>query len=56
MQGQSKVSAARAQVLFSTTPIWSTIFAVALLHESALQPTEIAGGALIIFASLLATR
>lgn len=55
VQGQSRVAAARAQVLFSMTPVWSTMFAVVILHEAALEPTEIAGGALIIFASVLAS-
>lgn len=56
LQGQSRVPAARAQVLFSTTPLWSTAIAIVLLHEAALGTAEVAGGALIIFASVLAAK
>lgn len=45
-----------AQVLFASTPIWSTVVAVAVLHEAQPSGLEILGGALILTASLLATR
>ena len=44
------------QVLFAFTPIWSTVLAVAVLHESQPSGLEYVGGALILAASLLATR
>ena len=45
-----------AQVLFALTPVWSTVVAVAVLHEAQPSGLELLGGGLILTASLLATR
>lgn len=55
-RGQSRISASRAQVLFSFTPLWSTIIAIAVLHEEQPSGLEYLGGALIVAASILASR
>lgn len=44
------------QILFAFTPIWSTVLAVVVLHESLPNSLEYVGGALILAATLLATR
>ncbi len=54
--GANGVASVCAQVLFASTPIWSTVVAVAVLHEAQPSGLEILGGALILTASLLATR
>jgi len=55
-RGQTRISASRAQILFAFTPIWSTVLAVVVLHESLPNSLEYVGGALILAATLLATR
>lgn len=55
-RGQSRISASRAQVLFSFTPLWSTIIAIVVLHESQPSGLEYLGGVLIVVASILASR
>ena len=54
-QGQSSVPAAQSQVIFSSLPLWSALFAVLLLNET-LGPLGWAGGLSIVGAGLIASR
>lgn len=57
LQGQSSVPAAQAQVLYSSTPLWSALLAALLLSGGeAMSPLGWAGGLAIVIASLVAAR
>jgi drug/metabolite transporter (DMT)-like permease len=49
------VSATDAQVVFSTVPLWSVLFAVAVLHEDGFGALTWAGGAALVGATLVAS-
>ncbi len=49
------VSAARAQVVYSTIPLWSALLAQLLLPGEAMGGLAWAGGAVMLGASLLAS-
>eukprot|EP00897_Mesotaenium_endlicherianum_P006250 jgi/Mesen1/5653/ME000286S04874 len=51
--GQSVVPPAEAQVLYSLSPVWSTLFATSLLGES-VGPNALLGGGLVLCGCLLA--
>lgn len=53
--GQSVVPTAEAQVLYSLTPVWSSLFAASLLDER-ISPLGYLGGGIVLLATLLATR
>lgn len=52
--GQSRVGAAQAQVIYSSTPLWSAIFANMLIGTERMSQWGWAGGALIMVAGLVA--
>ena len=51
--GQAAVSPSAANVLYSFQPVWNAGIAAMILHEK-ITPSEIAGGAFIILAAILA--
>jgi drug/metabolite transporter (DMT)-like permease len=51
--GQAAVSPSAANVLYSFQPVWNAGIAATILHEQ-ITPSEIAGGAFIILAAILA--
>ncbi|EFJ52106.1 hypothetical protein VOLCADRAFT_86926 [Volvox carteri f. nagariensis] len=53
--GQQTVPPAQAQVLFSSTPLWSALLAQLLLPGEAMGPLAWLGGAVMLGASLLAS-
>ncbi|GIL42805.1 hypothetical protein Vafri_179 [Volvox africanus] len=53
--GQQTVPPAQAQVLFSSTPLWSALIAQLLLPGEAMGPLAWFGGAIMLGASLLAS-
>ncbi|GIL99653.1 hypothetical protein Vretimale_4767 [Volvox reticuliferus] len=53
--GQQTVPPAQAQVLFSSTPLWSAVIAQLLLPGEAMGPLAWFGGAVMLGASLLAS-
>ncbi|KXZ56827.1 hypothetical protein GPECTOR_1g746 [Gonium pectorale] len=53
--GQRTVPPAQAQVLFSSTPLWSALIAQLLLPGEAMGPLAWGGGAVMLAASLLAS-
>ncbi|CAL5219340.1 g1154 [Coccomyxa viridis] len=55
-QGQSKVPAPQAQIIFSSLPLWSAFFAAVLMQGDSMGPSGWAGGLLIIAAGLIASR
>ncbi|KAI0562266.1 EamA-like transporter [Gracilaria domingensis] len=54
-KGQQGVPASEAVVIFATQPLWASALAAVLLGES-FGPRGLAGGALIIAATLIASR
>ena len=56
MQGQSKVPAPQAQIIFSSLPLWSAFFAAVLMQGDTMGPSGWAGGLLIIAAGLIASK
>lgn len=54
-KGQQGVPASEAVVIFATQPLWASAIATVLLGET-FGPQGLAGGALIVFATLLASR
>ncbi len=56
LQGQSKVPAAQAQIIFSSLPLWSAFFAGLLLHGEKMGVLGWLGGLTILFAGLVASR
>ena len=58
VQGQSSVPPAQAQVLYSTTPLWSALIAWWLLSNSdeAMSPVGWAGGLALVVATIIASR
>lgn len=58
VQGQSRVPPAQAQVLYSTTPLWSALLAWLLLSnsEEAMSAVGWSGGLALVAASLVASR
>ena len=56
MQGQSSVSAARAQIFYASTPIWSALLGLAVLHEDQLGVLGWIGGLGLLASSLMANR
>lgn len=55
-KGQSVVSPAEAQVIFSSTPLWSVAFAVLLLGGEPMSWKTIVGGLAVVAAGLVASR
>ena len=55
-QGQKRVPAAQAQIIFSSLPLWSALFAVLLLQGERMGGFGWAGGLLIVCAGLIASR
>lgn len=55
-QGQSKVPAPQAQIIFSSLPLWSAFFAAVLAQGDSMGPSGWAGGFLILAAGLIASR
>jgi drug/metabolite transporter (DMT)-like permease len=55
-QGQKKVPAAEAQIIFSSLPLWSALFAAALLEGEKMGGIGWAGGLLIVCAGIVASR
>lgn len=55
-QGQSVVPPADAQVIFSTTPLWSLAFAFLLLGGEPMSSWTVAGGAAVVAAGVIASR
>jgi drug/metabolite transporter (DMT)-like permease len=55
-KGQSVVPPADAQVIFSTTPLWSVAFAFLLLGGEPLSSYTVAGGAAVVAAGVVASR
>ncbi|CAK0743539.1 hypothetical protein CVIRNUC_001478 [Coccomyxa viridis] len=55
-QGQSKVPAPQAQIIFSSLPLWSAFFAAVLMQGDSMGPSGWAGGLLILAAGLFASR
>uniref|UniRef100_A0A7S3ZBW3 EamA domain-containing protein n=1 Tax=Lotharella globosa TaxID=91324 RepID=A0A7S3ZBW3_9EUKA len=53
--GQKRVASAESNVLLSSEPIWTYLFAFVLLHESLHGVQGYVGGALIIAATLLSS-
>lgn len=53
--GQGRVGAAQAQVIYSSTPLWSALFSMVLIGTDAMGPTGWVGGAMIVGAGLLAS-
>jgi drug/metabolite transporter (DMT)-like permease len=53
LQGQSHVSSAQAQVLYSTTPLWSALFAGLLIKGEGLGFVGWAGGLTILAAGYI---
>ena len=51
--GQAAVSPSAANVLYSFQPVWNAGIATTILHEQ-ITPSEIAGGAFIVLAAILA--
>ena len=56
VQGQSKVPAPQAQIIFSSLPLWSAFFAAVLMQGDSMGPSGWAGGLLILAAGLFASR
>ena len=56
LQGQKRVPAAQAQIIFSSLPLWSALFAALLLQGERLGAFGWAGGLLIICAGVIASR
>ena len=54
-QGQSTVPASEAQVIFSTTPLWSVAFAWVLLGGEPISERTWIGGTAVLLAGLLAS-
>ncbi len=55
-QGQSKVPAAQAQIIFSSLPLWSALFAALLLHGEKMGIYGWLGGLIILLAGIVASR
>ncbi len=55
-QGQKRVPAAQAQIIFSSLPLWSALFAALLLQGERMGAFGWAGGLLIICAGVVASR
>jgi drug/metabolite transporter (DMT)-like permease len=53
-RGQGTVGAAQAQVIYSSTPLWTALFAALLLGGESLGTLGWAGGGLIVAAGLVA--
>lgn len=56
LQGQSKVPAASAQIIFSSLPLWSAFFAALLLHGEKMGVLGWLGGLTILVAGIVASR
>ncbi|CAL8460827.1 g358 [Coccomyxa elongata] len=55
-RGQSKVPAAQAQIIFSSLPLWSALFAALLLHGEKMGIYGWLGGLIILLAGIVASR
>ncbi|BDA41739.1 hypothetical protein COCOBI_02-5320 [Coccomyxa sp. Obi] len=55
-RGQSKVPAAQAQIIFSSLPLWSALFAAMLLHGEKMGIYGWLGGLIILLAGIVASR
>lgn len=55
-QGQSKVPAAHAQIIFSSLPLWSALFAGLLLQGDKMGVLGWMGGLSILAAGVFASR
>lgn len=55
-QGQSKVPAAQAQIIFSSLPLWSAFFAAMLLHGEKMGIYGWLGGLIIVLAGIVTSR
>lgn len=55
-QGQSSVPAAQSQVIFSSLPLWSALFATLLMQNENMGLLGWAGGMTIVVAGLVASR
>lgn len=56
VQGQKRVPAAEAQIIFSSLPLWSAVFAAVLLEGERMGAVGWAGGLLIVSAGIVASR
>lgn len=56
MQGQKRVPAAQAQIIFSSLPLWSALFAALLLRGEVMGASGWLGGSLITCAGIIASR
>lgn len=56
LQGQSRVPAAQAQVLFATVPLWAALFAWLALSGESMSTTDWIGGSAILTASFIASN
>lgn len=55
LAGQKSLGASEAQVLYSSTPLWSALLSVLLLDEGGFgSPLELVGGVLIVVAGVVA--
>ncbi|KAK9824226.1 hypothetical protein WJX72_008663 [[Myrmecia] bisecta] len=55
-KGQTTVPAAQSQVIYSSMPLWSALFAYLLLSGETMGPSGWVGGAAIVTAGLVASR
>jgi len=55
-KGQASVPATAAQVIYSLTPLWSTLLAAVLLGDEGLGPMSWVGGVAVLAASILSAQ